>query len=97
MDTEAPSTVWLLWTDKLKFTPKTVVRDEEEYYIIPLHFSTNHESRLSPCLLTHWLKIRSSYSLSLINLLELTQLRETYYLLVDWFIIKEYNSGIADG
>ena len=35
-------------------------------------------------------------SLGLINLLEqLTELRETFYLLEYWFIMNEYNSGMA--
>ena len=53
------------------------------------------------CHLYFWLpgsksEVSKTPSLGLINLLEwLTELRETFYLLDHWFIIKGYNSGTA--
>ena len=60
---------------------------------------TNHKSRLSPALLTDQLCISGvpmTSSLGSINLLEqLPELRETFYLLDDWFTTKGCNSGTA--
>lgn len=61
---------------------------------------TNHKSGLSPKLLTNPLNYRwedsTTSSSGSINLAEqLTRLRETFYFLAYWFIIKGYNSGIV--
>ena len=58
----------------------------------------SHKVRLSPLLLTNQLEIEVTAITSLcsINVWEqLTGLRETFYLLDHWFIIKGYNSGTA--
>ena len=68
-------------------------------YRPPSPSDANRKLRLSPGLLTDQLYIRSSNdppALGSINLLgHLTELRETFYLLDYWFIIKGYNSGTA--
>ena len=57
----------------------------------------NHNSRLSPVLVTEQLQIRGSHY-PLLRFDEFSRVavfRGTYYLLDDWLIIKVYNSGTA--
>ena len=59
---------------------------------------TPHKKRCHLCdwLSSYRLEVSTTLSLGLINLLEwFTELRETFYSVDHWFIMKRYNSGTA--
>ena len=94
----------------LKFNPTLTLSTEDKCQIaqvkgsvqqdwLPLHFRCQSQVQVGT-----WASNQSTIdwrfqrfpSLGLINLLQqLTELREIFYLLDHWFIIKRYNSGKA--
>ena len=63
---------------------------------VPLPSDANFKSRVSPLFLIDCRLLVSTSSLVSVNMLEwLTELRETFYVVNHWFIIKGYNSEIA--